>query len=616
MTEYLASITEIISKEFNELRWHFDLLNWVQLFSVLAVFILFLIIPVLTIVQSSFVYQGSLSLYWFQHILLDPLYIPWKGVGGRLFDIIEYTTPQGKEVILFIEGLDFGIILNSIYVASLTTIFSTSIGFILAFIFARYKFFGQEALRIILLTPLLSTPFVGAIGIKKMITSEGVLNTLLVDILRIMPFRIEFTGLSAVILVQTLLFYPIAFLNIYTSIINIDPSLEEQAENMGASGFYLFRTVTLPLSMPGIEAGALLVFILSIEDLGTPIVFRGSNADKLMPVYIFRNMFTPTGTIKGDATALSLILLLISAIIFIVLRKYISLRRYAMLTKGGVWRPRRRSLRPLTTLLIYILCIVILSVALLPHIGVILLAFAGEWPSGSLIPTYFTLRNFVRLFTEPGVLRSILNSVVYASVATILIVILGVSAAYLVSRVKVRGMELLDTLVTLPIAIPGIIIATGFFLVFINTPLSPLIWGAPLLIMSYTVRKFPFTVRAVFAGLEQVDKSLEESAINIGASRTKVFFTITLPLIYINILAGGMLSFIYSMSEVSTGIVIGDANHNDAPMTWKMYDMLFKGFGGSFVAAAMGVMLMTLQFIMIVGSNLLLRKRAVALIGI
>ncbi len=612
----MATLLEEIRRELNELRWQFDLLNWAQLTSVLAVFTFFLIIPVLTIVQASFIYEGRLSLYWFQLILRDPLYLPWKGVGGRLFDVIEYSTETGRQVLIYIEGLDFGVILNSIYVASLTTLFSTTIGFILAFIFAKYKFFGDEVLRILLLAPLLSTPFVGAIGIKKMITSEGVINTLLVDMLGIMPFRLEFTGISAVILVQTLLFYPIAFLNIYTSIINIDPTLEEQAENMGASGFYLFRTVTLPLSMPGVEAGALLVFILSIEDLGTPIVFRGSNADKLMPVFIFRNMFTPTGTIKGDATALSLILLVISATIFIVLRKYISLRRYAMLTKGGVWRPRRRKLGIITTILIYILCISILAVALLPHIGVVLLAFAGEWPSGSLLPTYFTLRNFVKLFTEPGVLRAILNSVVYSSVATILIVLLGVSAAYLVSRVKVKGMEALDTLVTLPIAIPGIIVATGYFLVYIDTPLSPLIWGAPLLIMSYTVRKFPFTVRAVFAGLEQVDKALEESAVNIGASRTKVFFTITLPLIFINILAGGMLSFIYSMSEVSTGIVIGDANHNDAPMTWKMYDMLFKGFGGTFVAAAMGVMLMALQFIMIVASNLLLRKRAVALIGI
>ncbi|HIE54784.1 MAG TPA: iron ABC transporter permease, partial [Chromatiaceae bacterium] len=351
--------------------------------------------------------------------------------------------------------------------AMFTTIFATSLGFILAYIHAKYVFPGQEALRILLLTPLLSTPFIGAIGLKKMITSEGLLNMLFVDVLGILPFRIEITGLAAVVLVQTLLFYPIAFLNIYTSIISIDPTLEEQAENMGARGFYLFRTVTLPLSLPGIEAGALLIFILSIEDLGTPLVFRGSNADKLMPPQIFNNMFTPAGTIKGDATALSMILLLISTIVFISIRKYISLRRYAMLSKGGIWRPRRRPLSIPTTIIIYFFSIIVLSVALLPHIGVILLAFAGEWPSGSLLPTYFTLDNFSKLFTEPGVFRSIINSLTYSIIATLLIAILGVSAAYLVSRFKLKVMSILDTLVTLPIAIPGIIIATGFFLVFL-----------------------------------------------------------------------------------------------------------------------------------------------------
>jgi ABC-type Fe3+ transport system permease subunit len=199
----------------------------------------------------------------------------------------------------------------------------------------------------------------------------------------------------------------------------------------------------------------------------------------------------------------------------------------------------------------------------------------------------------------------------------VVIVVLGVSAAYVVSRVRVRGMEALDALVTLPIAIPGIVIATGYFLLFLRTPLDPIANGAYLLVISYTIRKFPFTVRAVFSGFEQVDKALEESAINLGASRARAFATIALPMVLLNILAGGMLSFIYSMSEVSTGIVIGDANPYTAPMTWKMYDILFKGLtGGLFVPAAMGVILMGLQFIMIVTANLLLRRRATALIGV
>ena len=611
-------------------RWEMDALSWTQLIAVVGVFIIFLIAPLITIVGRSFVHEGGLSLHWFKFIFTDDFYFPLslrfssnfpfiglEGVKGSFYDMIEYVSGAGEEVrILYLHGYDMGVIPNSIFVALSTTIFSTLLGFLLAFIFARYKFFGSGILRIALLIPLLSTPFVGAIGLKKMIVADGVLNKVFYTELGILPFKIEISGLMAVIFVQTLLFYPIVFLNAYTSIISIDPSMEEQAENLGASGFKLFRSVTLPLSMPGIEAGALLVFILSLEDLGTPIVFKGTAAEKVLTYQVFTRMFTPTGYIAEEATTLAMILLLFSVVIFAVVRKYVSLKRYAMLSKGGVWRPRRRKLSIPTTILVYIFTLGVLFFATLPHVGVGLLAFAKEW-GPTILPGSFTLDNFRAVFSDPGTTRSIVNSLIFSSVATVVMVMLGVAAAYLVSRKKIPGMGTLDLLVTLPVAIPGIVIATGLFLLFLGTPLSPLLSGAPLLIASYTIRKIPFTVRSVFSGLEQTDKSLDEISWSSGASRTRTFLSIIMPLILINILAGGMLSFIYSMSEASTGIVIGDANHNDAPMTWKMYDMLFKGLaGGVFQPAAIGFMLMLLQFVMIVGSNLLLRKRATSLIGI
>ncbi len=608
---------EGLSRLIRELRWRMDPLNWVQLASILILFTLFLILPIFSIIVNAFLYGGAPSLAWFEKILSDPYYMPWGGVDLSFYEVIESTLPDGsRRVIIYIDGFDLGVIPNSFMVATLTTIFSSIIGFTLAFLFARYRFPFSEPLRILMLTPLLSTPFVGAIGIKKMISPDGFVNTVLVDIIPILPFRIEITGLAAVIMVQTLLFYPIVFLNVYTALLNIDPSQEEQAENLGAKGFYLFRTVTLPLALPGLEAGALLVFILSIEDLGTPLVFRGTNADKLMTVAIFRRLFAPTGDIQGEATALSFILLIISLGVFLAVRRYISLRKYAMLGKGGIWRRRLGSIPVPILPAIYVGLILFLFIALLPHIGVTLMAFAQDWPVGSILPSGYTLRNFEALFMDPGVSRNIFNSLVYSVVAMILITIIGVSSAYIVSRIRVPGIDLLDALVTMPIAIPGIIVATGYFLTFLGTPLNPIEWGAPLLIAAYTVRKFPFGVRTFFAGLEQVDKALEEAAINVGASRTRVFFTITIPLILMNILAGSMLAFIYSMSEVSTSIVVGDANHNDAPMTWKMYDIMFKGFGGTFQAAAMGFILMSLQFLMILGSNLILRRRATALISL
>lgn len=599
------------------LTWQMDPLSWVQLGAVLAVFLVFLIAPLVAITFRALL-AGT---RWFTFIFADPFYfapslkimptfpfIAIEGVRGSLF------TWVGSDLVI-VRGFDLGVIPNSLFVASLTTILSSTVGFVLAMIFARYRFRGSNFLRIALLVPLLSTPFVGAIGFKRMVIADGVLNTLFYRYLHLIPFRFEISDISAMIFVQTLLFYPIVFLNAYTAIVNIDPTMEEQAENLGASGFRLFKSVTLPLATPGLEAGALLVFILSLEDLGTPIVFVGTTAQKVLTYQVFQRMFTPAGYISEEATALALLLLIISAVIFVVIRKYVSLKRYAMLTKGGIWRPRTRNISPQTTSVIYIFSIVLLFVALLPHMGVILLAFAGQWGAG-ILPDYFTLNNFHYIFSDKLTFQSIVNSLSYSALATVVIILLGVSAAYLVSRKKVAGMAALDTLITIPIAIPGIVVSTGLFLIFLPTFLSPIATAAPLLIMSYTVRKFPFTVRAVFSGLEQTDKALEEAAINVGASRQRTFFNITMPLVFLNVLGGSMLSFIYSMSEVSTSIVIGAANPATAPMTFKMYETYYSLGGGTFPAAAMGFILMTLQLIMIVGSNIILRKRATALIGV
>jgi len=597
--------------------WQMDAFSWIQLFLVVAVFLAFLIAPLVAITFRAL----EAGLKWFHFIFTDPFYFGLQLSYSSDFPFISFGGVRGTLVtfvgadLALVRGYDFGVIPNSIAVAVATTVMSSLVGFCLAFIFARYSFPLREPLRIALLAPLLSTPFVGAIGLKRMIMADGLLNAILYDQLHLIPFRVELTDFAAMIFVQILLFYPIVFLNVYTAIVNIDPTMEEQAENLGASGFTLFRNVTLPLATPGLEAGALLVFILSLEDLGTPIVFVGTLAQKVLTFQTFQRMFTPAGYISEEATALSLLLLALSVLTFVAIRKYVSLRRYAMLTKGGIWRPRTRRLGSVAAVLVYLLCFLVVFAALLPHVGVTLLAFAGQWGKG-VLPDYFTFANFVQIFADRYTFQSMMNSVLYSAAATLIIVLLGVSAAYLVSRKRIFGMSMLDTLVTMPIAIPGIVVATGLFLIFLPTPISPIATAAPLLIMSYTIRKFPFTVRSVFSGLEQTDKAMDEAAVSVGASRTMAFARITIPLVLMNVLAGSMLSFIYSMSEVSTSIVIGAANPPTAPMTFKMYEKYYALGGGMFPAAAMGVVLMIVQLLMIVGANVLLRKRATPLIGI
>jgi ABC-type Fe3+ transport system permease subunit len=193
-----------------------------------------------------------------------------------------------------------------------------------------------------------------------------------------------------------------------------------------------------------------------------------------------------------------------------------------------------------------------------------------------------------------------------------------VSAAYIISRRDIPGRTALDLLVTSPIALPGIVIATGYFTLFYNTPIFPI--GAPafLITMSFLVRKFPFTVRAAYAGLQQTPVALEEASLNVGASRNKTFASIIMPLIGVSVLAGSLLSFVYCVSEVSTSLLLGSANYYEAPLTYWIRDVnagLPPIFGAG-PAAALGVLMMVMQMLVIAATNAILKTRASAMTGI
>lgn len=611
------------SSKLRELFWEMDGLSWALLLGAIVFFMAFMIVPIASILYNAFIYQGKPSLKIFDLILSDQFYFPLSAritssfpffsldfkISGTLY------TFQGTDRLIF-SGYDLGVILNSLQIALATSFLATLLGTALAFIFARFSFRGKSVLNLFLLLPLLFTPFVGAIGLKRMIQVDGVLNILLSDYLHILPFRIGIEGILAVIVVQVLAFYPIAFLNSFNSIVNIDPALEEQAENLGAKGMTLIRQVVLPLALPGIEAGAILTFILSLEDLGTPLVFQGTIAEKTLTYQIYSKMFSPIGAIRPEATVLALFLLTFSLIAFFLVRKYVSLRKYAMVSRGGTWKPRSQKAKGWMLVVIYAFVFLTLAFAMLPHIGVTLLAVGGIWGS-TLLPTKISLENFSIAFSNPGVISSLINSLVYSGIATIIIIILGTGAAYIVSRKNIPGKELFDTLVTMPMAVPGVVVAAGLFFTYLGNPLlSPLINPAPLLIFSFAMRKFPFTVRSSFAGLEQTHVSMEEAAINLGASRIRNFFSIVLGLIYLSVLSGAMLSFIYSMSEVSTSLVIGSANPKYGPLTLKMLDVLYMLSGGPGVAAALGFLLMLMQGIVIGLSSALSKQRSVALVGV
>jgi ABC-type Fe3+ transport system permease subunit len=246
------------------------------------------------------------------------------------------------------------------------------------------------------------------------------------------------------------------------------------------------------------------------------------------------------------------------------------------------------------------------------------LSFAGTWSTNAVLPDYWTLNNYSVLWAFSNVTSSVSLTILYGGIATVIIVLLGASAAYLIARRDIPGKTGLDLLVTSPIALPGIVIATGYFTLFFNTPIFPSGSPAFLIIMSYTIRKFPFTVRAAYAGLLSTPVVLEEAAQNVGASKNKTFMSITLPLIGVSVLAGSLLSFVYSVSEVSTSLILGSVGRDQAPLTFWIKEIL-EGTGqyaGPFPAASIGVFLMVMQMVVITVTNKILGAQSSAITGI
>ena len=588
----------------------------------IAVFTAFLIAPLATVVVEPL--SGPYKVW---DLFRDPAMTRLS--SSTEFVHVGHLTRGGETItVVNIKGFNFGVIVNTLLIASIVTVNATIIGIIVAFVLSRYDFPGKLLFRILAVVPMLFTPFINAFVISKFFNIQGVFNYIINDVLGL-NLRIIVMGAAGVIMAQTMMFWPLAYLNVFASMAQIDPSLEEQAENLGSRGFHLFRKVTLPLSLPGIAAGAAIVFIFSMEDLAAPLAFRFHDVVSVQVLLGIKKAVG--GSIAPETAALALLLLAMALTVFLAIRKYVSLRQYAMMQKGGRWKPRVRRLGPKGLLAVYLVLLPWMLFSAIPQIGVFIYAFSERW-TGPL-PQGFTLDNFRMALFEGGeitriVLNAFKNSVSYALIAVVGIILLSLTTAYVVSRLRIPGISLLDALATSPIAIPGLAIATGYLLLFSSGPfrnpdsplymLNPLGFGPALLfIIAYMVRRSPFATRAVFAGLQQTHVSLEEAAMNLGAKRLTVLRRIVVPLVALNLLSGILISFVYSVAEVSVSVSLGGLKQTQAPLTFVMYDFLYgtTKAAAPHIVAVMALMIMGVQLAVITLVNIIMKQRF-AIIGV
>ncbi|ADV64808.1 ABC transporter permease [Desulfurococcus mucosus] len=581
----------------------------------LAYLTLFMVVPIVLVLMYSFTPPAG-GEWWsnFYSVLRTRSYVNLDPIVKDWWRMIEIP---GVGKILVVRGVDYGPVVNSLVVASIVTVFATLLGIIVAFVLARYRFPGHTLLRILAIVPLFNTPFINSYVVKLIWGQDGPVSSLFNTFF---GFKLRVEGIVGVMLAQIVTFFPIVYLNAYNSFINIDPSTEEQAENLGAKGFRLFRTVTLPLALPGIAAGSILVFVFSLEDLGAPIVF---NVQSLMSYKIYMGIRTTTGLISPEVAALGVVLLLLTLVSFLAIRNYVGMRSYAMISRGGRLNPRVRRPGLLGMIAVYLAVFPVVLFAMLPQVGVVLVSLGVLKPYPGATGIELSMPSDIfqyigKVLSDPSIYRYLVNTLLYAGVSVLIAVFLATAVGYSVSRLKIKWLaNILDSLSTSPLAIPGLVLALGYYYFFyiLANALSQLVPGAVtyllpgslsfatwlVFIIAFSVRRLPYVVRSVFAGFQQVHENLEEAAMNLGASRMRVVFGVILPFIIGYILSGALLGFIYMATEVSTSITFGGMNDAYAPLTYYMAQNIAGAAGqGPMLVAAMGTILILIQLVVVV----------------
>jgi iron(III) transport system permease protein len=361
--------------------------------------------------------------------------------------------------------------------------------------------------------------------------------------------------------------------------------------------------------MPGIFAGGTIVFIWAFTELGVPLVF---DFDRVTAVQIFRSLNDLSD--NPFPYALVVVMLTFSTLLY-TLSKVLFGRASA--TGGGRATMARETIRlPLGTgLLCTGFFTLITFLAVIPHLGVVLLSFARDW-YGTVLPHDFTLDHYHAALGHELTLSSIANSLKYSGIALVLALLLGIGVAYVNVRTKLWGRQLLDAMAMLPLAVPGVVVAFGYLAM--TRPGQLFDWlflgEDPILILviAYAVRRLPYVVRSASAGFQQVSPTLEEAAQSLGASPERALWRVTLPLIAPNLLAGGLLAFAFSMLEVSDSMILAQqAAH--FPITKAIYSLIMSLGNGPQLASALGVWAMIFLTVTIVGASLLLGKKLGAL---
>ena len=494
-------------------------------------------------------------------------------------------------------------LLNTLFVSTGSTMLATFLGVSLAWVNARTNCPWREKLEPLNLIPFFLSPFVGAIAWHNLASPQiGMLNHLAWDFLGVEGALFNVNNLFGIVWVTGIFFTPLVYLFVVGSLRRMDPSLEDSARTAGAGLMRTTLTVTLPLALPGILSGTIIVFVTSAGEFGVPFKLGAPYGWETLTTQIFTKAVGDQANSYMGA-AMSMTLGVVTAAFIWVQRRIIAPREFTTVTGKG-FRPTVVDLGRWKWLAFGLNVLYILIAVVLPVISIFLVSLHRVW-IGKIIPADFSSINYelVLFFWSPESIKpatnGIINSFILAISGATIGMILSIVISFQIHRRRGRFTGALDFLCALPVGFPGIVIAVGVLLTYIKTPIYATMW---ILLLGYVTRFFPYGQRNVASVMLAVSEELEQSSRLSGASWTTTLRRITVPLLKPGIFAGWLLLFLIFIRELPMSLIL----HTTGTETLSVGIYYLQEYKNESVTCALSVV----QTLILLGCVFLFRKAA------
>ncbi|MBQ7867183.1 MAG: iron ABC transporter permease [Clostridia bacterium] len=488
----------------------------------------------------------------------------------------QFTWDNFKRFFTYTNGYYLKPLGNSVKVTIATTLVSLLLGIPIAYFYSFYKIRGAKLLFVVAILCSMSAPFIGAYSWVLLLGRSGAITKFLSTVLGFkMP---TIYGFGGILLVQSLKFFPLVFIYMNGAFKSIDNTLMEASANMGCTGVKRLMRIVLALSMPTILAAALMVFMQAFADFGTPMLI--GEGYQTFPVMIYNAYLGEGGADRNFAAALAVVAIVITAIVFIFQKWGTSRFKFSM---NALHPVEKKKAKGIGGVLMHIYCYLLVGIAFMPQLYIIYLSFCNY--KGSIRQGGYGLGNYVQA-SKKLLERSINNTAIMGIIALAIIVIIAVLIAYLVMRRSSVLNNSIDTISMLPYIMPGAVVGLSLLLAFGKKPIA-LTGTFAIMVISFVIRRLPYTIRSATATLMQISPSIEEASISLGASKAKTFVKITVPMMANGILSGAILSWVAIVTELSSSIIL--YSNKSITLTMSTYLAILRGNDG--IAAAFAAIL-------------------------